>query len=940
MQRDHFFPLDPERLLAWILADLEHGKIFDIPAELFFVPRPDDPFRLRHQGRLLETPLGVAAGPHTQMAQNIVTAWLCGARWIELKTVQILDELTITRPCIAAADEGYNCEWSQELRLDKSFEQYLLSYVLIHLLRHRLGFTGKEPGFAATMSVGYDLTGIQSPPVQRFLDRMRDCHAELASLRERLTPLYPALASLSITTCLADSLTLSTMHGCPPDEIERIGRYFLEERHLPTAIKLNPTLLGPERVRGIVNSTLGFDVEIPDAAFGHDLAMPQAMDLIRSLQDAAIQAGVHFSLKLTNTLETVNRGSGLPEREQMVYLSGRPLHPVAIVLADTLQEAFGGSLDISFCAGVDSDNIVDVLACGMWPVTVCTDLLKPGGYGRLQQYLDVLGTAMATAGAPDLTSLALTRAQQSDMPIDIQQTATLVNLHNYAAAVSANPRYRKDATPHRGHGVAKPSRALPYFDCAVAPCQLACPAGQDIPRYLDFTARGRMDLALATILATNPLPHTLSLVCDRQCRKHCVRGYNDAPLAIREIKDCATRAGNLRPMRPAVMERLDRRVGILGSGPTGLSCAWYLALAGYDVALYETDVFGGGRLDDGLIVLRDINGRPVLDREAIAAAFADQHGKCRAALATVADLEALLALGVTFQPGFPTNGLAILEARPVILSGPGVLPSAVGQGHRLAVAWLERQGEAGRLIAAPPDDRPRDAATLAKLTLRKARHDLAHLASPARLFDPSTASAEAGRCLQCDLICNICVSVCPNRANIALPTAPRRLPIQRVVREVNPSDGSVRLETLGHMQLTQPFQVVNLADLCNACGNCATFCPSSGAPYRDKPRWHLSEASFAADGEGYFLAAPGHLKAVRRGKTATLIVPTGRKRLRYIDATLIAELDPVTFEALSVELAQGIETADLINAVELALFFSLTDGRPPLASATLPKQIN
>ena len=60
------------------------------------------------------------------------------------------------------------------------------------------------------------------------------------------------------------------MHGCPPEEVEKIGRYFIEERGLHTTIKLNPTLLGPERVRRILNQDLGFTVTVPDLAFEHD----------------------------------------------------------------------------------------------------------------------------------------------------------------------------------------------------------------------------------------------------------------------------------------------------------------------------------------------------------------------------------------------------------------------------------------------------------------------------------------------------------------------------------------------------------------------------------------------------------------------------------------------------------------------------------------------
>jgi putative selenate reductase len=61
------------------------------------------------------------------------------------------------------------------------------------------------------------------------------------------------------------------MHGCPPDEVEKIGCYFIEDRKLHTTIKLNPTLLGPEKLRDILNDELGFDVEVPDLAFEHDL---------------------------------------------------------------------------------------------------------------------------------------------------------------------------------------------------------------------------------------------------------------------------------------------------------------------------------------------------------------------------------------------------------------------------------------------------------------------------------------------------------------------------------------------------------------------------------------------------------------------------------------------------------------------------------------------
>ncbi len=118
-------------------------------------------------GHTVAAPLGVAAGPHTQLAQNIVASWLCGARFIELKTVQILDEIEVSRPCIDSADETYNCEWSQELKLEESFREYLNAWVLLHALAHRMGLQG--PGTHFNMSVGYNLEGIQNPRVQAFI---------------------------------------------------------------------------------------------------------------------------------------------------------------------------------------------------------------------------------------------------------------------------------------------------------------------------------------------------------------------------------------------------------------------------------------------------------------------------------------------------------------------------------------------------------------------------------------------------------------------------------------------------------------------------------------------------------------------------------------------------------------------------------------------------
>ena len=119
---DKFQPVNMQTLCAWVFGEWKHRRaIFGIPEELFFKPQPADPFRTEVYDQALDTPFGVAAGPHSQMAQNIIVAWLCGARFMELKTIQTLDELNVSKPCIDMQDVGYNVEWSQELKVQESY---------------------------------------------------------------------------------------------------------------------------------------------------------------------------------------------------------------------------------------------------------------------------------------------------------------------------------------------------------------------------------------------------------------------------------------------------------------------------------------------------------------------------------------------------------------------------------------------------------------------------------------------------------------------------------------------------------------------------------------------------------------------------------------------------------------------------------------------------
>jgi putative selenate reductase len=123
----HIYPL--EKVLKWMLSEEKEGRIFGYYNDLFFKPRTNDPFKVERYNQLLAAPLGIAAGPHTQLSQNIVLSWLFGARYIELKTVQVLDEIEVAKPCIDMYDEGYNCEWSQELKIEESLDQYIDAWI-------------------------------------------------------------------------------------------------------------------------------------------------------------------------------------------------------------------------------------------------------------------------------------------------------------------------------------------------------------------------------------------------------------------------------------------------------------------------------------------------------------------------------------------------------------------------------------------------------------------------------------------------------------------------------------------------------------------------------------------------------------------------------------------------------------------------------------------
>ena len=379
-----------------------HQAVFDLPARSFVLGDPLRDFSVRFHGRRASSPFGPAAGPQSQLAQNVVLSWLAGGRIIELKTVQVNDRLTIGRPCIDMQTVGFNIEWSQELRLQQSLEEYVKASMLVRML----AASGQLPlaaGFADTiydMSVGYDFDGITSGPVQAFIRGMLDASETVERFRAEIPGEFRGHRDLEFPSRISSTLTLSTFHGCPAEEIERIIDHLLREHRVHCIVKLNPMLLGQDETRWVINEALGYtELRIPDRAFSRELTWDQMTGMVERLGATAASLGLGFGVKFTNTLVVENHRSFFPSSERDMYLSGPPLHVLAMRLVARFRQRFGDRYPISFSAGIDQHNFADAVGLGLVPVTSCTDLLKTGGYGRARRYFQNLSERMDAVGA-------------------------------------------------------------------------------------------------------------------------------------------------------------------------------------------------------------------------------------------------------------------------------------------------------------------------------------------------------------------------------------------------------------------------------------------------------------------------------------------------------------------------------------------------------------
>lgn len=874
-------------------------------------------------GETMETPFGPAAGPNTQLAQNIIAAYFAGSRFFELKTVQKMDgdELAacIARPCILADDEGYNCEWSTELFVPQALDEYVKAWMALKVFSKKYGF-GSPNGFIFNMSVGYDLEGIKSEKIDAFIEGLKDASRlpQWEEYKSVLKTTFPDEAEYidTISSRVCTSVTLSTLHGCPPQEIERIASYLITEKGLNTFVKCNPTILGYEYARNTLDS-MGYDyIAFDDHHFREDLQYSDAIPMFTRLKKLAEDNSLEFGLKLSNTFPVDVKAGELPSEE--MYMSGKALFPLTIEMASRISEAFGGKMRISYSGGADYFNIDKLFDAGIWPITVATTILKPGGYQRLTQIAEKLEKH---------EFISFTEVDRKK--VQALSEAAKTDIHHIK--------------PIKPLPVRKLDKKVPLIDCFTAPCKGGCPIGQDIPEYIELCGQGKYTEALKVITAKNPLPFITGTICAHHCMDKCTRNFYESPVMIRSSKLTAAENGYdaLMAELKAPSVSSDRKAAVIGGGPAGMAAAYFLGIAGVRTTLFEKESRLGGivrnvipafRISDEAIdrdsaliekmgaeiklntpapslnelrtdgythilycvgaekpgslniegnvinvieFLRDLkSGRPMElgknvvviggGNTAMDAARAAKRVKGVENVTIVyrrtkkympADEEELMLAvydGVEFtelvSPVRQADG--ILAGKKMILGDPDesgrrspvetdeevyikadTVIAAVGEsvdgdyfkaqgieldkkGRPSFKTNLENVYTAGDALRGPCTvvECIADAKAFAEIVAGTAFE--ADIPSCAKASEAEAiakkgilkmpVSRESERCLTCNVICECCADVCPNRANVV-----------------------IKPDGIGP-------QILHIDRLCNECGNCAAFCPYDSRPYKDK----------------------------------------------------------------------------------------------------------
>ena len=930
------------QLMDWVLQEKKgQDTVFGVHRPYTADPKNDMTIFTRN----LETPVGPAAGPHTQLAQNIIASYYAGARFFELKTVQKMDgaELSacVNKPCILADDEGYNCEWSTELTVPDAMGEYIKAWFILHVIAKEFGL-GAQDGFQFNISVGYDLAGIKGDKVNTFIDGMmeakdtvifQECRKWLLDNADKFQN-FTREDIEAIPSNVCNSATISTLHGCPPQEIESIANYLLTEKHLNTFVKCNPTLLGYDFARKTMDE-MGYDYMVfGDFHFRDDLQYEDAVPMLTRLMKLSEELGLEFGVKITNTFPVDVTRNELPSEE--MYMSGKALFPLSISLAAKLSAEFAGKLRISYSGGADYYNIDKIVGCGIWPVTMATTLLKTGGYQRFTQVADKVE--------------GICPKKWEEIDVDA--------LKKLAADAITDGHHVKNIKPVPNR---KSTKEVPLLDCFYAPCSEGCPIHQDIPQYVALTGEGKYKEALEVILEKNALPFITGTLCAHNCMTKCTRNFYEESVNIRGTKLTAAEHGYEQLIGEIKAgEPNGKKVAVVGGGPAGIAAAYFLAREGAAVTIFEKEEKAGGVIRYVIPGFRI--GDAAIDKDI---SFIQKMGveiRTNTEITSVADLKAqgydavILAIGagkpgtLKLEKGETVNALKFLRdfkandgklniGKNVVVIGGGntamdtaraakrtegvehvylvyrrtkrYMPAAEDEllevleegvefkellspvsldGGRLLckkmkLGQMDASGRAGvtetaDVVEVPADtvivavgekidtdfytanqiavdergkakvndktletsvsgvyvagDGARGAATIvegirdAQLAVKdilgkEITRDAAVTGDVKDCFEKKgilkhskEAKTEEERCLTCNKVCENCVDVCPNRANISIKVPGMAM-----------------------------NQVIHVDYMCNECGNCKSFCPYASAPYKDKFTLFANEKDMA-----------------------------------------------------------------------------------------------
>ena len=210
---------------------------------------------------------------------------------------------------------------------------------------------------------------------------------------------------------------------------------------------------------------MGYDyIAFDDRHFREDLQYCDAVPMFHRLKALAESRGLEFGLKLSNTFPVDVKANELPSEE--MYMSGRSLYPLTIEMANRFANEFKGQLRLSYSGGADFFNIKALFEAGIWPITMATTILKPGGYGRMVQ----LGKLFDEC---------------EFKPFDGVDYKAVAKLSEESVTNKYHVKPVKEA-PERTMGKDK---VLPLTDCFKAPCKSGCPFGQDIPEYVELCVK-------------------------------------------------------------------------------------------------------------------------------------------------------------------------------------------------------------------------------------------------------------------------------------------------------------------------------------------------------------------------------------------------------------------------------------------------------------------